>query len=255
MEKKEHELKSLLTRQDFAVCGQNDCVLDTAKAYAYGFAHTTEGIAVISDFKDNECYIYSGKFGSELAGLPDFSSGYNSAFEDVVFSCADKDEMLERHILELRFFNYLRDIPVKHRTEYQLSCLIRFYKGRDRNPISILHTTRYLKCDHKGNVWLGICTYIPYPRCIGKWKGDIINIATGELVGADLYENSDRKLLTKRQLEILRLLAKGVPSKQIADRLNISLHTVNRHRQDILSCLKVANTAAAVEIGLRIGLL
>ncbi|WP_455589066.1 LuxR C-terminal-related transcriptional regulator [Bacteroides rodentium] len=45
---------------------------------------------------------------------------------------------------------------------------------------------------------------------------------------------------------------KGISSKQIADKPNISLHTVNRHRQDILSSLRVNNTAAAGEIGLRL---
>ncbi|MCS2560342.1 LuxR C-terminal-related transcriptional regulator [Bacteroides ovatus] len=44
-------------------------------------------------------------------------------------------------------------------------------------------------------------------------------------------------------------------SKQIADNLNISVHTVNRHRQDILATLKVANTASAVEIALRMNII
>ena len=70
-----------------------------------------------------------------------------------------------------------------------------------------------------------------------------------------VYEACDRKILSRRQLEILSLIAKGVPSKQIADNLNISVYTVNRHRQDILASLKVANTAAAVEIVLRMNLI
>ena len=71
----------------------------------------------------------------------------------------------------------------------------------------------------------------------------------------NVYEACDRKILSRRQLEILSLIAKGVPSKQIADNLNISVYTVNRHRQDILASLKVANTAAAVEIALRMNLI
>ena len=79
-------------------------------------------------------------------------------------------------------------------------------------------------------------------------------------------ENELKSLLTDQQFEasdnrelllaeILSLIAKGVPSKQIADNLNISIYTVNRHRQDILATLKVANTAAAVEIALRMNLI
>ena len=75
------------------------------------------------------------------------------------------------------------------------------------------------------------------------------------MVGREKYEASDRKILSQRQLEVLSLIAKGVSSKQIADNLNISVHTVNRHRQDILAALKVANTASAVEIALRMNII
>ena len=83
----------------------------------------------------------------------------------------------------------------------------------------------------------------------------IVNLLTGEAVGREVCEASDRRLLSRRQLEVLSFMAKGVPSKQIADSLNISVFTVNRHRQDILSTLNVANTAAAVEIALRMSLI
>jgi len=62
-------------------------------------------------------------------------------------------------------------------------------------------------------------------------------------------------LLSKRQKEILGFLAKGLGSKQIAEYLNISFNTVNRHRQDILSVLRVKNTVAAVEIGIKMNLI
>lgn len=88
-----------------------------------------------------------------------------------------------------------------------------------------------------------------------RQDGIIVKLSTGETIGRDIYEASDRRILSRRQLEILSLLAGGMPSKQIADRLDISVHTVNRHRQDIIAALKVANTAAAVEIALRMNLI
>ncbi len=119
----------------------------------------------------------------------------------------------------------------------------------------MLHTTRYFSCSANGSVLLGLCTYIPYPVSHNRQDGIIVNLLTGEKVGRDIYEASDRKILSRRQLEILSLIAKGVSSKQIAVNLNISIYTVNRHRQDILATLKVANTAAAVEIALRMNLI
>ena len=45
--------------------------------------------------------------------------------------------------------------------------------------------------------------------------------------GAESYELSDR------ELDVLVLVAKGLSSKEIADKLNISIHTVNSHRKNI----------------------
>ena len=179
----------------------------------------------------------------------------NSAFEDIVFCHAKEDELIERHVLELRFFNFIKERSIKEKTNFSASCILNFYRAGDNEKVKILHTTRYFSCSANGSVLLGLCTYIPYPISHNRQDGIIVNLLTGEMVGRDIYEASDRKILSRRQLEILSLIAKGVPSKQIADKLNISIYTVNRHRQDILASLKVANTAAAVEIALRMNLI
>lgn len=252
---REHELKSLLAEQPLEVSAEHGALLERAKSYASGFAFSTEGIAVISDFRNNRCHIYAGKFGQTAMRLPEYSVNTESAFEDSVFDRTDRNKLLERHILELRFYGFLKNIPAAHKTDYQASCLIGFDSGGQGSPATILHTTRYLHCDADGNAMLGLCTYIPFPQAGGKYRNAIVNIATGECVGPERYDGCDCTLLSKRQLEILELLARGTSSKQIAARLNISQFTVNRHRQDILSRLKVTNTAAAVEIGLRMGLI
>ncbi len=62
-------------------------------------------------------------------------------------------------------------------------------------------------------------------------------------------------MLSPREKTVLSLLSKGRSSKQIADILHISVNTVYRHRQNILASLQVSNTAAAVEIALRLHLI
>lgn len=49
------------------------------------------------------------------------------------------------------------------------------------------------------------------------------------------HQPTKKKLLTKRETEILRLIVHGNLNKQIADQLNISLNTVLTHRKNILS--------------------
>ncbi|MGV6832002.1 MAG: response regulator [bacterium] len=52
-------------------------------------------------------------------------------------------------------------------------------------------------------------------------------------------ETSDRKkgLLTKRQIEILELVAQGKTSRQIAEELFIGVHTVDTHRKNMVRIL------------------
>lgn len=253
MDEQERQLKRMLTGQRFHADGNRERMLEAAKALAGGYAMATDGIAVLSDFQNNVRHIFSGRFGRTL-GLPEYVENNDSAFEREVFDNIPHEELLERHILELRFFNYLKTVHTDKKTEYVASCLIHFRRA-DAAPTPILHTTRYLHCQPDGCVSLGLCTYVPMPLADGNMDGGIMNACTGEAVKPELYGQCDGKMISGRQAEILSLLAKGYGSKQIADRLNISIHTVSRHRQDILSRLNVTNTTAAVEIAIRMRLI
>ncbi|MBQ4376395.1 MAG: DNA-binding response regulator [Bacteroidales bacterium] len=49
----------------------------------------------------------------------------------------------------------------------------------------------------------------------------------------DKDEETENYELSDRETDVLILLAQGLSSKAIADRLNISVHTVNTHRKNI----------------------
>ena len=61
--------------------------------------------------------------------------------------------------------------------------------------------------------------------------------------------------LTARELEILRLAAKGMSNKDIALRLGLSLRTVKGYLADLFLKLNVASRTEAVIVGLRKGIL
>ena len=52
--------------------------------------------------------------------------------------------------------------------------------------------------------------------------------------------------LTTRETDVMRLLANGCSSKQIAYHLNLSLHTVANHRKHICRKLGVNSTPALI---------
>jgi DNA-binding NarL/FixJ family response regulator len=55
--------------------------------------------------------------------------------------------------------------------------------------------------------------------------------------------------LSDREIEILRLIAEGLPSKDIAERLFVSQNTIEFHRKRIMRKLGVTNMAQLVKEG------
>lgn len=60
--------------------------------------------------------------------------------------------------------------------------------------------------------------------------------------------------LTKREREILRLIADGLKNQEIAEQLFISPRTVDTHRGNLLRKLGVKNTAGLVRYAMEVGL-
>jgi DNA-binding NarL/FixJ family response regulator len=56
----------------------------------------------------------------------------------------------------------------------------------------------------------------------------------------------DMNVLSRREIDIVQLIKEGMSSKEIAQRLDISLKTVEVHRYNILKKLSLKNTAALV---------
>jgi DNA-binding NarL/FixJ family response regulator len=56
----------------------------------------------------------------------------------------------------------------------------------------------------------------------------------------------DMNILSRREIDIVQLIREGMSSKEIAQRLDISLKTVEVHRYNILKKLNLKNTAALV---------
>jgi DNA-binding NarL/FixJ family response regulator len=60
--------------------------------------------------------------------------------------------------------------------------------------------------------------------------------------------------LSRRELEVLALVAEGLTNRNVADRLVLSEHTVNRHVANILRKLGLTSRTAAASLAGRYGL-
>ncbi|MBI3239740.1 MAG: response regulator transcription factor, partial [Flavobacteriia bacterium] len=59
---------------------------------------------------------------------------------------------------------------------------------------------------------------------------------------------SQHPFITRREKEVLQLIAEGLTNQQIADKLFVSITTINSHRKNLLTKFEVSNTAALIRI-------
>jgi len=71
----------------------------------------------------------------------------------------------------------------------------------------------------------------------------------------DYNHHEFSQILSLREKEILQLIKHGRRSKEIADKLGLSINTVNRHRQNIFQKLNVTNAMEACRVAEGTGLL
>jgi len=96
----------------------------------------------------------------------------------------------------------------------------------------------------KGNAFVSpsICQ-----RLLTRWRATQLN--------ADQIRKEPAALLSRRQSEVLQLIAEGYMSKQIAPMLSISLKTVEKHRQSLMQRLELRNIAALTRYAIDSGII
>jgi DNA-binding NarL/FixJ family response regulator len=106
----------------------------------------------------------------------------------------------------------------------------------------------------------GACGYLPKSTDRAGLLAAIRAVAAGErcfpgAIGARLHERQHRVSLSAREVDVLRLVARGQANKQIADALGLSLFTVKNHLAHILTKLDVPDRTSAVTAAIERGIL
>lgn len=88
----------------------------------------------------------------------------------------------------------------------------------------------------------------------GKYYSERVSEIILEKIYSDSQPNADSnksKSLSKRETEVLKLIANGISNRDIAEKLFISVRTVDAHRNNILQKLKLKSTAELVKYAIR----
>ncbi len=67
------------------------------------------------------------------------------------------------------------------------------------------------------------------------------------------YPVNSNKSITKREKQVLSLIAYEFSTKQIADKLNVAYETAHSHRKNLLRKLDVKNSAGLIRVAFEIG--
>ncbi|PSR55415.1 hypothetical protein AHMF7605_18845 [Adhaeribacter arboris] len=155
-------------------------------------------------------------------------------------------------------WDFLLALPVPERQKYKFNGDYRIIKP-DGSLVRILAQHTILQLDRKGNIThlLGTGSDITH------WKktDDVIASVVCTEDDTCFFCSSDddclkpQALLSKREREIIKLIAEGYNSKYIADKLFISFHTVNTHRQNIIEKTHTKSVTGLIQFAVCHGLI
>lgn len=92
-----------------------------------------------------------------------------------------------------------------------------------------------------------------------KWLGTLKNQEREfglHVVSINRYASGKTAMvLSERELEVLQLISFGLSSKDIADRLYLSTHTITNHRKNMLARSRCGNLSELVRVAINENLL
>ncbi len=242
------ELNTFYESQNLAAQNLDSSTLTECKHKVEIAVEVESDCRVITDAAADFCYIFGGSF-SNLIGLSDSESYFkemDSSDEDEIYNRIHPEDLVDKRMLEYEFFRYVDSLPDSEKLNYRATCRLRI-QDKAGNYIYVNNSTRIMRLSPNGKVWLILCCYelAPVQTPPNGIDARIVNYVTGDIKELQLSERRSH-ILTEREKEILNLIKEGKLSKEIADILQISVHTVNRHRQNILEKLSVGNSVEAV---------
>lgn len=126
--------------------------------------------------------------------------------------------------------------------------------------------TRYILLDQQLDIYLGIVAVLF--TALGIWlalklrKPKVETVIIEKKVvltsGPDFILNEDevrRLSLSKRELEVLQLMAGGLSNQEIAERLFVSLNTIKTHSAQIFEKMEVKRRTQAVDMAKRLSII
>lgn len=179
--------------------------------------------------------------------------GYNPTWIETIREQGDlleerihPDDLDQIRAFQIEHGKFIYSLPPEYRNDYQQIFQYRILNARQQY-MNVISRQQVIEKDRNGKAWIimGIMDISPDQVHTEKVKRTILNRKTGEIIKPGIIPPTNN-ILTNREKEVLLLIHKGFLSKEIADQLCLSIHTVNNHRKNILAKLNVNNVIEAI---------
>jgi DNA-binding CsgD family transcriptional regulator len=232
---------------DYSVLDRHRLVLETLSQV------NNSGLTIFDLFRQEHVYTsynFTEIFGYDLNAIQTQGNDYfNSRVHPDDFV-----GLLKNGISIMQFFFRL---PKEERPGYKLVNEYRIL-GSGGKYLRVIEQHQALELDNLGNVWLtlGVIDISPDQTDFPGIRSQIFNYKTGEVVAlTPAPGHEDHVSLSSREKQVLQLVKDGLLSKEISEKLSISVHTVNTHRQRIMEKLGANNSLEAIAYASRLGLM
>lgn len=182
---------------------------------------------------------------------------------ELLFSRAHPDDLPKVFAFSEHWMRFLVEIDPEKRKNFLPCISLRLKNSREvYSWVMMQFLDNYI--DNNGNLLFTFTaiTDISHIRPIGETLLTIRDIENNTCISirchekGQLAENSvDYRAITQREQEVLKLIASGLISKQVAEELGLSIYTVNNHRKSLLRKSGAKSTAELVSYGVIMGYL
>ncbi len=230
---------------DYSVINKHTSVLQTLS----DIGNSGTGIF---DLCKREVIFYSSNFGVLLGYEP---NDYKNIGQQFFASKIHPDDALKCSNIGVSVLKILNNFSSDEKLNYKLITEYRMLNSQNQY-VRLVEQYQVLELDSYGQIWLmlNIVDVSPNQEELNEIKSQLLNFKTGKIIPMEISRTAQVEL-TKREIEILKYVKDGLLSKEISNKLAISVHTVNTHRQRFLEKLGANNSLEAVIFAAKFGLL
>ncbi|MDR3705042.1 MAG: LuxR C-terminal-related transcriptional regulator [Paludibacteraceae bacterium] len=232
-------------------------ILENYKPILYQMAQIGNSSISVYDLYQHNHAFYSLNFVTFLGYAFQQATDNGQQFLDSKIhpeDCLKLRESSNSFMKVLKHFTPDEKLNFKFINEYRIMNIDGIY-------IWVIEQHQAFMLDNYGNIWLAISIIDISPNQSKKKEvsSQFFNFRTRRSIPFQFESKNDTEessiVLTKRESQILSMVKKGFLSKEISDKLSISVHTVNTHRQRVLEKLGADNSIEAIIFATKYGLL